>query len=344
MHAACLVALGERVATDGRQPPNLLVDIALSGLNSELTHIPVLPGRVRDLLPSLAGQTVLDVTVGAGGHAKILAESLGSTGLLIGLDVDKQSLARTRELLADAPCRMVFVRANFRQVKGALSSIGIAKVDVLLADLGISSAQLDDRARGFSFLGDGPLDMRFDLSSQETATDLVNGLKERELADLLYFNAQEMRSRRIAKRICEARRDGRITTTKRLVEIVCRAVGVRDPLSRRSRIHPATRTFLALRMAVNDEMGALNSLLEQAPDILNPDGRIGIISFHSVEDKAVKVDFRRRRSEDVYAIVTNKPVIADDEERRDNPRARSAKMRVAVRLPQGDQMPEQITA
>ncbi len=161
----------------------------------------------------------------------------------------------------------------------------------------------------------------------------MNRLKERELGDLLYYNTQETASRRIARRICEARRDGRITTTGRLAKIVANALGA-DPRSRKSKIHPATRTFLALRMAVNDEIHCLEALLVAGPERLKPGGRIGVIAFHSVEDKPVKTDFRRRKKEDVYRIVTKKPVVADGDERRTNPRCRSAKLRVAIRLPE----------
>ncbi len=293
-------------------------------------HTPVLPREVCELLAPRAGEIVLDTTLGVGGHARLLAEAIGPTGTLIGLDVDPSNLQLARRCLGDCACRMRFVHANFAETRDALKSVDIERVDVLLADLGVSSTQLDDAGRGFSFQRDGPLDMRMDPRLEVSAADLVNRMKDRELGDLLYFNAQEMASRRIAKRICQERRDGRITTTGRLARIVASALGV-DPASRKAKIHPATRTFLALRMAVNNEIGCLESLLEIAPDILNPGGRIGVIAFHSVEDKVVKTDFRRRKSEDTYRIVTKKPVVADQQERRSNPRSRSAKLRVAVR-------------
>jgi len=165
-----------------------------------------------------------------------------------------------------------------------------------------------------------------------TAEELVNRLGERELGDLFYYNAQEIASRRIAKRICQVRRDGRITTTARLADVVCGALGV-DPDSRKAKIHPATRVFMALRMAVNEETACLDALLGSAPSLLKPGGRIGVIAFHSVEDKAVKVDFRKRKTERIYDILTKKPMIADETERMRNPRSRSAKFRAAVRLP-----------
>lgn len=296
-------------------------------------HTPVLVRAVCDLLAVHRGETVLDATVGLGGHARLLAESLGSDGTLIGVDADPANLAQARKFLADLPCRVELHRANFVDLREVLRSLRLATVDVLFADLGVSSRQLDDPNRGFSFQHDGPLDMRIDPSWKETAADLVNRLKEKKLGDLLYHNAQEFAARRIAKRICEARRSRRITTTRRLADIVADAVGV-DPASRKRKIHPATRTFLALRMAVNDEIPLLQALLEMAPTVLNPGGRIGIITFHSGEDRPVKLDFRRRKNEGVYSIETKKPITPDSEERKSNPRSRSAKLRVAMRLPE----------
>ena len=308
----------------------MLVAWKLSVIGEPVGHTPVLPKAVSELLAPRKGDVVLDATVGLGGHARVLAEAVGPEGILIGLDVDPWSLEQARQRLADCACRVELLHANFTEVRAVLASVGLERVDVLLADLGVSSPQLDDAERGFSFQRDGPLDMRMDPRLEVTAADIINRLKERELGDLLYYNAQEMASRRIAKRVCEARRDSRITATGRLAKIVASAVGV-DPASRKAKIHPATRTFLALRMAVNDEIGCLEALLEAAPDILQPGGRIGVIAFHSVEDKPVKVDFRRRKKENVYRIVTKKPVVADADERRSNPRSRSAKLRVAVR-------------
>ncbi len=296
-------------------------------------HIPVLARPVGELLDVRRGDVVVDATIGLGGHACLFAEALGAEDMLIGLDVDPANLAVARRRLSGAACRVELLQANFAELDTTLQSIGVAQVDVVFADLGLSSTQLDEAERGFSFQRDGPLDMRIDPRRTVTACDLVNRLKERELGDLLYYNTQERASRRIARRICEARRDHRITTTGRLAAVVAGALGV-NPSSRKAKIHPATRTFLALRIAVNDEIRCLEALLGAAPDFLRPGGRIGVIAFHSVEDRPVKLDFRRRKSEDVYRIVTKKPVIADPEERRLNPRSRSAKLRVAVRLPE----------
>lgn len=311
--------------------PDLFTDW-VAALSFETTgHTPVLPNEVCELLAPRPGDTVLDATVGLGGHAALLAAALGHDGLLIGLDVDPGNLALAKRRLEHAPCRVELRRSNFREARAVLSDLGVSGVDVLLADLGISSTQLDEPQRGFSFRTDGPLDMRLDPELTTTAEDLVNRLGERELGDLFYYHAQETASRRIAKRICQVRRDGRITTTTRLADIVCSALGV-DPDSRKSKIHPATRVFMALRMAVNDEVPNLAALLESAPDLLNAGGRFGVIAFHSVEDKAVKLDFRKRKTERIYDVLTKKPVIAEEDERLSNPRSRSAKLRVAVRV------------
>ena len=294
-------------------------------------HTAVLPREVVELLGVRPGETVVDATVGAGGHAHILGEQLGGEGLLVGLDADPSSLEVARSNLSDLRVRVQLVAANFSELSEALARIGITRADVILADLGISSTQLDEAGRGFSFQRDGPLDMRINPGQKVTAADLVNGLREQQLGDLFYHNAQEFGGRRIAKFICEARRNSRITTTGRLADVVCRALD-ENPESRKSKIHPATRTFLALRMAVNRELPNLEALLEAAPGVVNSCGRIGVIAFHSVEDKIVKLDFRRRVKEGVYRVLTKKPVIASEDERKLNPRSRSAKLRVAERV------------
>jgi 16S rRNA (cytosine1402-N4)-methyltransferase len=302
-------------------------------VNESLAHVPVLTEQVCTLLAVKTGETVVDATVGLGGHAALLAEGLGEPGWLIGFDVDPGNLEIARERLAHCRCRVDLAPENFADLPTVLDSLGVQRVDVILADLGVCSTQLEDGARGFSFVNDGPLDMRMDPRLTTTAMDLVNRLKERELGDLIYTNAQEPASRRIARRICEVRRQGRIKTTGQLAEVIAGALRV-NPKSHKAKIHPATRTFQALRIAVNDEIGCLEKLLEAAPGVLNPGGRLGVIAFHSVEDKRVKLDFRKRKAEGVYRIETKRPVVADEAERKRNPRSRSAKLRVAVRLPE----------
>lgn len=293
-------------------------------------HVPVLVESVLELLDPQPGQCVVDCTVGLGGHAAILADRLGPEGRLIAIDWDAGNVDRAGERLTGAACTCEFVHGNFADLAEILHGRGAPAVDRILADLGLSSNQLEARERGFSFLADGPLDMRIDRRQALTALELVNRLSERELADLIFCNSQERFSRRIAKRICKARHGARIRSTRQLAEVVASAVNV-DPASRKSKIHPATRTFLALRMAVNNELDNLRRLLDQAPRLLTRGGRIGLICFHSVEDRQVKLDFKQRARQKLYEIVNKRPVIADAAERSANPRSRSAKLRVAER-------------
>lgn len=298
-----------------------------------IEHEPVLCREVSALMAPRPGETVVDVTVGHGGHARLFADAVGGHGRVIGLDVDANNLERARARLftgSEPRPHIDLVRANFRELDAVLDSLEVGRVDVIFADLGVSTDQLLDPGRGLTFTEDGPLDMRLDDRLTTTASDLVNALSENELSDLVFYNSQERFSRRIAKRICEARRNGRIRTTRQLVRVVCSAVGA-SPESRRERIHPATRTFLALRMAVNDEMGNLRALLEAAPRRLEAGGRLGVISFHSGEDRVVKQDFLDRKRAALYEIETKKPIRPSAEEVRRNPRSRSAKLRVARR-------------
>jgi 16S rRNA (cytosine1402-N4)-methyltransferase len=226
--------------------------------------------------------------------------------------------------------RVRLIHANFGDLRAVLDGCGVAQADGILADLGLSSNQLLNPERGFSFDADGPLDMRMDQSQRTTAADILNAMSEGELSDLLYLQSQERHSRRIAKRICQARRQGRLNSTAMLARLVASATG-EGPTSHRGRIHPATRTFMALRMSVNSEIDTLRRLLAQVPACLAPGGRVAVISFHSVEDRVVKLDFREHCRGGDYGLVTKKPVIADEPERLRNPRSRSAKMRVAQR-------------
>jgi 16S rRNA (cytosine1402-N4)-methyltransferase len=282
-------------------------------------HIPVLPTEVLTLLDPQPGQTIVDCTVGGGGHARLLAERVGPDGLVIGLDQDEEMLKHTRSRLADMPVKLI--HASFDQLREHLDRLGISAVDGVLADLGICSDQLDDPARGFSFQQEGPLDMRLDPSRGESARDLLARLPERELADLIFAFGEERYSRRIARRIVESRRTGLPQTTGELADLVRRCV------PRSGNIDPATRTFQALRIAVNDELGSLDRLLEQLPACLKPGGRAAIISFHSLEDRRVKQAFRS----EPWTPLTRKPITASDEETRTNPRSRSAKLRGATR-------------
>jgi 16S rRNA (cytosine1402-N4)-methyltransferase len=283
------------------------------------THRAVLPSEVARLLAPKPGEIWVDCTTGVGGHARILAEAVGPTGRLIGLDQDPAMLALAVPRLAGLP--VTLVRANFDQLPEVLSGLGIDAVDGLLADLGFCSDQLADPARGLSFRDDGPLDMRLDPELGQSAADLVNSMGEAALADVLFEFGEERKSRWIAKRIVERRKSAKFETTADLADLVRRTV------PRSGGIDPATRTFQALRIAVNDELGALDRLLAALPKIVKPGGRAGIISFHSLEDRRVKRAFRT----EYWEPATKKPVEASEVEAAENPRSRSAKLRVAAR-------------
>jgi 16S rRNA (cytosine1402-N4)-methyltransferase len=287
-------------------------------------HRPVLAAEILEYLAPQPGQTIVDATVGAGGHARLLAERLGQTGRLIGLDQDPAMLALARPRLEGYP--VTLVHANFDQVQDLLRELGITAVDGILADLGICSDQIDTPERGFSFQQSGPLDMRMDPERGEPARALLERLSERALAELFWKYGEERYSRRIARAIVQTRRRTPLENTEQLADLVRRSVP--RPRGRRHAIDPATRVFQALRIAVNDELGVLDRLLAVLPDCLKPGGRAVIISFHSLEDRRVKLAFRDRQR---WEILTRKPVQPGEEELRSNPRARSAKLRAARR-------------
>jgi 16S rRNA (cytosine1402-N4)-methyltransferase len=289
-------------------------------------HIPVLPAEVLHWLNPRPGQIVVDCTVGGGGHTRFLAERVAPGGHVIGLDQDPAMLELAKPLLAGQP--VTLVHASFDDLPDVLRKLAVPAVDGVLADLGVCSDQLDNPARGLTFQTDGPLDMRLDPTRGEPASALVNRLSEHDLADLIYQFGEERYNRRIARRIVEARRESPIDSTGRLAEIVRRSVPRMTGRRGRPGIDPATRTFQALRIAVNDELGALDRLLERLPNVLGPEGRAVLISFHSLEDRRVKQAFRHK---DVWTVLTKKPVTAADDEVGANPRARSAKLRAAKR-------------
>jgi len=290
----------------------------------EPRHIPVLPREVLQFLTPAPGQLIVDATVGLGGHAKLLVERVAPTGRIIAMDRDAAMLDLARKSLEGFP--ITFMHGNFEDLPAALENLRTGPVDAVLADLGVSSAQLDDPARGLSFQEEGPLDMRLDPTAGESAGDLVNRLPERDLADIFWQYGEERFSRRIARRIVEERKRQPLTTTTQLAELVRRVV----PRWRgRKSIDPATRTFQALRIAVNDELRALDRFLAGLPECLKAGGRAAVISFHSLEDRRVKQTFRNK---EIWKELTRKPVQASDEEVLNNPRARSAKLRVAQKL------------
>jgi 16S rRNA (cytosine1402-N4)-methyltransferase len=290
-------------------------------------HRPVLPAEMLGTLAPAAGQTIVDATVGAGGHARLLAERLGPTGRLIGLDRDPAMLALAAARLEGYPATLV--HAPFDQLPQVLGELGITGVDGVLADLGISSDQMDTPERGFSFQQPGPLDMRMDPQEGEPASALLRRLSERDLADLFWKYGEERFSRRIARKIVETRRRTPLENTEQLADLLRHCIP--RPRGRRHMIDPATRVFQALRIATNDELGALARFLALLPDCVKPGGRAVLISFHSLEDRLVKHAFRNREH---WSILTRKPVQPGEEEVRNNPRARSAKLRAARCLPE----------
>ncbi|MGB9074445.1 MAG: 16S rRNA (cytosine(1402)-N(4))-methyltransferase RsmH [Terriglobales bacterium] len=287
-------------------------------------HVPVLLKEAIDFLAVQRGGTFLDATVGLGGHSLEIARRLGAPGHLIGFDKDPGALQRARASLTALPEEqptVTLIHGSFAEVG---ERIAPASLDGLLADLGVSSLQLNDPARGFSFQADGPLDMRMNPMSGDTAEQVVNHIDERELADVIYEFGEERRSRRIARAIVRSRP---IRTTRQLVEVISTAA---RPM-KHERIHPATRTFQALRIFVNRELDDLKALLEAAPRVLRPGGRLVVISFHSLEDRIVKDSLRDGAKQGWYRLLTKKPVTATEEEIDRNPRSRSAKMRAAER-------------
>jgi 16S rRNA (cytosine1402-N4)-methyltransferase len=297
-------------------------------------HVPVLLKEAIDFLAVKRGGTYLDATVGLGGHSYEIARRLGAPGHLIGFDKDPAALAFAQERLlgtgegarrstdsGDWPT-ITLLHRSFAELANDQRP---ATIDGILADLGVSSLQLSDPARGFSFQAEGPLDMRMNPMSGETAEQVVNHIDERELADVIYEFGEERRSRRIARAIVRSRP---IRTTKQLVEVVSAAARS----MKHERIHPATRTFQALRIFVNDELDDLKALLEAAPRVLKPGGRLVVISFHSLEDRIVKDAMREGLKDKYFRLLTKKPLMASEDEIDRNPRSRSAKMRAAEKV------------
>jgi 16S rRNA (cytosine1402-N4)-methyltransferase len=300
------------------------------GTGSDSRHVSVLPAEVLHFLAPAPGQIIVDATVGTGGHARLLAENLRPDGRLIGIDRDEAMLALARPGSEGLP--VTLLHATFDRLPDVLAELNAGRVDGVLADLGVCSDQLDDPARGLSFQQSGPLDMRLDPTCGEPASALLQRLSERELADLIWQYGEERHSRRVARKMVETRKRAPLETTDQLADLV-RSCVPRSPRSARARgqrhpIDPATRVFQALRIAVNDEMGALDRLLAALPECVKPGGRVVVISFHSLEDRRVKQAFRNK---DIWEVLTKKPVQAGEQELRHNPRARSAKLRAARR-------------
>ena len=305
-------------------------------------HIPVMLNEVLQTLQPKSGETYIDGTFGAGGYTRAILDAANCN--VIGIDRDETALKMAENWKGKYGERLKLVHSNFANAQSCLSDIGIEKVDAVILDLGVSSMQLDQEARGFSFRFNGPLDMRMDRSSGQTAADLVNTLKEEDLANVIYQYGEEKASRRVASAIVKARLEKKITTTSELANIIRSVVHV----SPKDRIDPATRTFQALRLKVNDELGEVEAILDSTLDILNEGGRLVVVTFHSLEDRIVKnflnqhgkpavAPSRYLPSKDsiqkpTFSILTKKALTPTQEEIFSNPRARSAKLRAGVRL------------
>jgi 16S rRNA (cytosine1402-N4)-methyltransferase len=286
-------------------------------------HVPVLATEVMSFLDVRPGMTVVDGTLGGGGHARLLADAVGPAGLVIAIDRDPAAIERGAREFAGRPVR--FAQANYCDIPEVLDAVGVPAVDRVLLDVGLSSDQLADDSRGFSFDSTGPLDLRFDPTEGEPAWRIVNRMRPESLADIIHEFGEERFSRRIARRIAAVRERTPIRSARDLARVVITAVPRQQPPPR---IHPATRTFQALRIAVNQELKSLRIALERIPGRLAADARLVVISFHSLEDRLVKEAFRNRQ---VWQSLTRTPVEATPDEVQRNPRSRSAKLRAAQR-------------
>ncbi len=295
-------------------------------------HIPVLLHESIEGLNIKAGGTYVDCTTNRAGHSQEIAKAVGEEGVLICIDLDQDALQEARVVLEKIPNapKIHFIHSNFRHLASILKDLKIAHVDGILADLGVSSQELDDSKRGFSFRTDDPLLMTFDAKPEEdmtTAYDIVNFWSESTIADILYGFADETYSRRIARRIIEKRDVAPIKTTFELVDVIASAV---PALYRHRKTHFATKTFQALRMATNDELGSISDLIESLPKILASNGRACIITFHSTEDRIVK--HKLRSNEETLKTINKKAIVPSDEEIKENVRARSAQLRIVERI------------
>jgi 16S rRNA (cytosine1402-N4)-methyltransferase len=295
---------------------------------SIIEHIPVLAETLIEQINLLPDAVMVDATIGHGGHSFLFGKNLDKRGIIIGFDIDPDALQRARSRLEELSCKKILILSNFSRIGDCLLEKAIERVDFILADLGLCSAQVADEKFGLSFNINMPLDMRIDKRLKHTAADIINRENEKDLADLIFKFGQDRASRRIARFIVHERRKEPITTTGQLAEIVCRALG-KTGRKRKSRIHPATRTFQALRIAVNSELDNLQKFLNSAPNLLKEHGKIAVISYHSLEDRAVKNDFKQNAEAGFYRIITKKPIMPSRGEIARNRRARSAKLRIA---------------
>ncbi len=294
-----------------------------------IKHIPVMLEEVMTWLNPQANSMIVDATLGLGGHAEAIIKKIAPQGRLVAIDRDARSLQMAKKRLSAYAQRCHFVQGDFKELDSILRELGITGVDGILLDLGLSSFQLEDARRGFSFQVEGPLDMRMDESYPLSAFDLVNSLSEGELSSILRNYGEERWHNRIARSIVRQRSEHPIETTKDLKEIILRAVPYRLGIDK---IHPATRTFQALRIAVNQELETLRIMLDKSIDVLKPGGRIGVIAFHSLEDRIVKHQFLAWAKSGRMKVMTKKPLRPTEGERQRNPRSRSARLRIVERI------------
>ena len=294
-------------------------------------HEPVMVSEVLRLLHPRKRRKILDATIGPGGHTKAILKELPEDGFVIGFDWDGRALKLARRNLADFSNRVILIQANFKDMVGVLAEQGIGKVDGVIYDLGLSSPQLSEAERGFSFQREGPLDMRISDGLPQTAGDLVKRLSDTRLADIFKEYGQERYAKRIARLIVKKRKESPIRTTLELAQLAKQAYGPKH-----FRIHPATRIFQALRIAVNSELDNLRDSLSALPEVLASEGRAVVISYHSLEDRIAKETFRQGVRQCLYKILTPKPLRPSGEEIRKNPRSRSARLRAVERLTSKD--------
>jgi 16S rRNA (cytosine1402-N4)-methyltransferase len=315
----CLEIIGQRVPC--------------GAMKRDTRHISVLLGPVLDVLAPKPGQVFVDCTLGLGGHSTELLRRVGPDGLVIGIDFDPANIeiARSRLSAVTGGGRFELFHNNFAALPTVLAQAGVQQVDGLVADLGVASPQIDDPDRGFSYRKPGPLDMRMDPTRGKPASELINRISERELASALLELGDETDAREIARLVVERRAERPITTTEDLMAIVCEARDFTIARAAGAKLHPAARTFQALRILVNRELANLDRLLAVLPNCLKSGGTAAIISFHSGEDRPVKTAFREGERAGIYSDVSREPVVADETEQRENPRARSAKLRWAKR-------------
>lgn len=300
-------------------------------MKRQVRHLPVLLNEVMHCLDLRAGNVVVDCTLGLGGHSAAMLQAVGLGGHLLAFDFDSANIARARERLDAVGSNYTLQHGNYAGIDKVLGQLGIAQVDAILADVGVASPQIDDPARGFSYKQPGPLDMRMDPTRGEPAAVLVNRMTQKQLADAILELGDETDADYIAELIVQERTKSPITTTDRLMEIVCAARNFTIERAAGAKLHPAARTFQALRMLVNRELPNLQRLMDVAPAVLKPGGRLGIISFHSGEDRIVKRAFRDGLRSGIYAEISDEAIVATEEEIKANPRSRSAKLRWGIR-------------